>query len=178
MSNPDPGPGGAALLAIGELAALAGKRPSAIGYCEQIGLLPPPARVAGQRRYHHRTVRTLAVIDTGQRAGLALDEIKLLLSASPDDGEAIDRLRKVADRQLPQITALIERSQLVRHWLECAARCQCPNLDQCPLFDDPPCRSRTTTAATTAVRQSARTLTERFEAGAQITHLRAAHAPG
>jgi len=139
MSNPDPGPGGAALLAIGELAALAGKRPSAIGYCEQIGLLPPPARVAGQRRYHHRTVRTLAVIDTGQRAGLALDEIKLLLSASPDDGEAIDRLRKVADRQLPQITALIERSQLVRHWLECAARCQCPNLDQCPLFDDPPC---------------------------------------
>jgi len=84
MSNPDPGPGGAALLAIGELAALAGKRPSAIRYYEQIGLLPPPARVAGQRRYHHHTVRTLAVIDTGQRAGLALDEIKLLLSASPD----------------------------------------------------------------------------------------------
>jgi MerR, DNA binding len=79
------------------------------------GCCPPPARVAGQRRYHHHTVRTLAVIDTGQRAGLALDEIKLLLSASPDDGEAIDRLREVADRKLPQITALIERSQLVRH---------------------------------------------------------------
>jgi hypothetical protein len=45
----------------------------------------------------------------------------------------------VADRKLPQITALIECSQLVRHWLECAARCECPNLDQCPLFDDPPC---------------------------------------
>ena len=90
------------------------------------------------RYHHHHTVRTLAVIDTGQRAGLALDEIKLLLSASPDDGEAIDRLREVADRKLPQITALIERSQLVRHELECAARCECPNLDQCPLFDDPP----------------------------------------
>src|SRR5215467_11504426 len=110
----------------------------AIRYYEQIGVLPPPARVGGQRRYHRHTVRTLAVIDTGQRAGLALDEIKLLLSASPDDGEAIDRLREVADRRLPQITALIERSQLVRHWLECAARCECPNLDQCPLFDDPP----------------------------------------
>lgn len=137
MSNPDPGPGGAALLGIGELAALAGKRPSAIRYYEQAGLLPPPARVAGRRRYHHQAVRTLAVIDTAQRAGLALGEINTLLAASPDDGEAIGRLRDLAERKLPQITALIERSQLVRDWLECAARCECPNLDQCPLFDEP-----------------------------------------
>ena len=136
MSNPDPGPG-SALLGIGELAQMTGKRPSAIRYYEQIGLLPQPARMDGRRRYHHSIVRTLAVIDTGQRAGLALDEIKTLLAASPDDGEAISRLREVADRKLPQISALIERSQLVRDWLECAARCQCPDLDQCPLFDDP-----------------------------------------
>jgi hypothetical protein len=24
----------------------------------------------------------------------------------------------------------------VREWLECAARCQCPDLDHCRLFDD------------------------------------------
>jgi DNA-binding transcriptional MerR regulator len=138
MSNPGPGSRGAAPLAIGELAALTGKRPSAIRYYEQVGLLPPPARTAGRRRYHRETVRTLAVIDTGQRAGLALDEIKLLLSASPEDGEAVGRLRELADRKLPEIIALIERSQLVREWLQCAARCECPNLDQCPLFDDPP----------------------------------------
>jgi len=65
MSNPDPGPGGA-LLGIGELAQLTGKRPSAIRYYEQIGLLPQPARMDGRRRYHHSIVRTLAVIDTGQ----------------------------------------------------------------------------------------------------------------
>ena len=76
------------------------------------------------------------MIDTGQRAGLALDEIKTLLAASPDDGEAIIRLRDLAGRKLPQISALIERSQLVRDWLECAARCECPDLDECPLFDD------------------------------------------
>ena len=138
MSNPDPQPAGASLLAIGELAALTGKRPSAIRYYEQVGLLPQPARAAGRRRYHHQTVRTLAVNDAGQRAGLALNEIKTLLSAAPDDGAAIDRLREVAERKLPEIIALIERSQLVREWLECAARCECPNLDECPLFDDPP----------------------------------------
>ena len=135
MSNPDLRPG-AALLGIGELAELTGKRPSAIRYYEQIGLLPPPARVDGRRRYDHGVVRTLAVIDTGQRAGLALDEIKTLLAASAQDGDAIGRLRDVAERKLPQVIALIERSQLVRDWLECAARCECPDLDQCPLFDD------------------------------------------
>jgi MerR family transcriptional regulator, redox-sensitive transcriptional activator SoxR len=135
MSNPGPGPG-EALLGIGELARLTGKRASAIRYYEQIGLLPQPARADGRRRYDPGVVRTLAVIDTGQRAGLALEEIKTLLAASPDDGEAIIRLREVADRKLPQIKALIEHSQIVRDWLECAARCECPDLDQCPLFDE------------------------------------------
>ena len=48
----------------------------------------------------------------------------------------MERLREVASRKLPEITALIERSQLVRGWLELAARCECPDLDQCPLFDE------------------------------------------
>jgi len=137
MSNPGPGPDGRPPLAIGELARRAGKRPSSIRYYEQIGLLPPPARVDGRRRYDPGTVRTLAVIDTAQRAGLSLDEIRLLLSASPDDSSAVDRLRAVAERKLPEINALIERTELVRGWLECAARCECPDLSECPLFDHP-----------------------------------------
>src|SRR6266536_3200822 len=80
----------------------------------------------------------VALLDTAQRAGLTLDEIKELLSAAPDDGAATARLRDLADRKLPQIAAQIERIELVRSWLECAARCQCPDLDECPLFDDPP----------------------------------------
>ncbi|HJY56151.1 MAG TPA: MerR family transcriptional regulator [Streptosporangiaceae bacterium] len=137
MSNPGPQPGGLPLLAIGQLAEMAGKRPSLIRYYEQIGLLPQPVRVRGQRRYDAGTVRTLAAIDTAQRAGLILDEIKVLLAASPDDRSAIDRLREVADRKLPEIVALIERAELVRSWLESAAQCECPNLNECALFDDP-----------------------------------------
>ena len=137
MSNPGFRPGDLAPLTIGAVATLAGRRPSTIRYYEQIGLLPPPARVSGRRVYGADTVRTLAVIETGQRAGLTLDEIRALLSASPDNRAAIDRLREVAERKLPEIRAMIERTELVRGWLECAARCECPNLDQCPLFDDP-----------------------------------------
>ena len=136
MSNPGAGQEAAPPLTIGAVARLTGKSPSAIRYYEQIGLLPEPARAGGRRRYDPDTVRTLAVIETGQRAGLALDEIRVLLAASPGDPAAVDRLREVASRKLPEIIALIERSELVRDWLELAARCECPDLDQCPLFDE------------------------------------------
>jgi len=137
MSNPGPGPEAAPLLTIGAVAAMTGRSTSAIRYYEQIGLLPEPVRVGGRRRYGPAMVRTLAVIETGQRAGLALDEIRVLLSASPGDPAAVEQLRDVASRKLPEVVALIERSELVRGWLELAARCECPDLDQCPLFDDP-----------------------------------------
>lgn len=123
-------------MTIGAVAALTGKRPSSIRYYEQIGLLPPPDRVSGRRVYGPDTLRTLAVIETGQRAGLSLDEIRALLSASPGDQAAIEALREVAARKLPQVNELIERSQIVRGWLESAARCECPSLEECPLFED------------------------------------------
>ena len=136
MSNPGPGPEAAPLLTIGAVAAMTGRSTSAIRYYEQIGLLPEPLRAGGRRRYDPAVVRTLAVIDTAQRAGLALDEIRMLLSASPGDPAAVERLREVASRKLPEVVALIERSELVRGWLELAARCECPDLDQGPLFAD------------------------------------------
>ena len=131
MSNPD------RPITIGAVAALSGRRPSSIRYYERIGLLPAAARASGRRVYGPDTVRTLAVIETGQRAGLTLDEIRDLLSASDGDQAAIERLREVALRKLPEVRELIERTEIVRDWLEAAARCECPTLDGCPLFDDP-----------------------------------------
>lgn len=119
------------------MAKLTGKSAPTIRYYEQIGLLPQPVRLSGRRMYDPAAVRTLAVIETGQRAGLTLDEVKVLLSASPGDPAAIDRLREVAVRKLPETVTLIQRSELVRSWLEFATRCECPDLDQCPLFEDP-----------------------------------------
>jgi DNA-binding transcriptional MerR regulator len=77
------------------------------------------------------------VADTTQRAGLDLDEIRLLLEASPGDATSTERLRDVAERKLPALSAAIERAEVVRGWLEDAARCTCPTLDDCPLFDEP-----------------------------------------
>src|SRR5919199_933661 len=76
---------------IGEVAERAGVRVSLIRYYEEIGLLPEPARVSGQRRYDETVLRRLAVIDVAQRAGLTLDEIKDLVDHGNDPMS--DRLR-------------------------------------------------------------------------------------
>ena len=124
-------------LLIGDVARRAGVRPSAIRYYEAIGLLPEPERVAGRRRYGPEALRRLSAIATAQRAGLALREIRELLDAD-DNGVVSEQLQELAARKLPEIEALVERAQLVRKWLQAAAECRCPSLDQCPLFDEPP----------------------------------------
>lgn len=124
-------------LSIGEVAQLSGKAASSIRYYEEIGLLEPPERVSGRRRYPPTVVRTLAVIETAQRAGLSLDEIRLLLRATLADRAATELLREVAEQKLPALRQAIERAEIVRGWLEDAARCCCPTLDDCPLFDEP-----------------------------------------
>jgi MerR family redox-sensitive transcriptional activator SoxR len=123
-------------LLIGELARRARLRPSAIRYYESIGLLPEPPRVTGQRRYAPEAQRRLSVIGTAQRAGLSLDEIRELLTVSDRDRTVSVRMRSIAERKLPEIEALIARAELVWSWLRAAAECQCPSLEECPLFHD------------------------------------------
>ena len=130
------------LLTIGAVARASGKSASSVRYYERIGLIPPPPRAGGQRRYPAAVLRTLAVIETAQRAGLTLDEIRPLVAPSPGDQAAGDqavgeRLRQVATAKLPEARALSERAGLVLRWLEAAAGCTCASLDDCELFDEP-----------------------------------------
>jgi MerR family transcriptional regulator, redox-sensitive transcriptional activator SoxR len=124
---------------IGEVARRAGVRVSLIRYYEEIGLLPEPARISGQRRYDDTVLRRLAVIDVAQRAGLTLDEIRELVEHG--NNPMSERLRELAQRRLPEIDALIERAQRVRLWLQAAQGCECESIDACALFDDAPLAS-------------------------------------
>jgi MerR family transcriptional regulator, redox-sensitive transcriptional activator SoxR len=124
------------LLTIGELARRAGRRTSSIRYYEEIGLLPEAVRVGGQRRYPPAMVRTLAAIAAAQRAGLSLEEIKAVFGAAPAEHDAVEEFRRVAAAKLPQAAAAIERAKAARSWLEHAAACECPTLEECPLLDE------------------------------------------
>lgn len=119
---------------IGEVARRAGVRVSLIRYYEDIGVLPEPDRVSGQRRYDETVLRRLTVIDVAQRAGLALDEIRELVQHGNDPMS--ERLRDLAERRLPELDALIDRAQRVRTWLQIATACGCQSIDECALFDD------------------------------------------
>jgi DNA-binding transcriptional MerR regulator len=120
-------------LSIGEIAARAGVNTSHIRYYEEVGVLPEPVRVSGQRRYGEDVLHRLGIIDVAQRAGMSLDEIRDLTRP----GNAGERLRELADRKLPAVETLIERAQAVKHWLELARTCDCDTVDVCGLFVDP-----------------------------------------
>jgi MerR family redox-sensitive transcriptional activator SoxR len=123
-------------MTIGQVAAHAGVRTSAIRYYESVGVLPEPERVAGQRRYTVDVLRRLAIVDVAQRAGFTLEEIGELVGQTDHDGPAYETIRGLADRKLPAIQALIARAEAVKRWLEVASACECSALDVCGLFDD------------------------------------------
>ena len=124
------------LMTIGAVAEQVGIRTSAIRYYEEQGVLPDPPRVSGQRRYTSETVQKLEALRVAQEAGFTLPEIRDLLAAS-DSEETSAGLRRLAERKLPEVRALIARAQAMASWLEAARGCDCSGLDVCDLFQEP-----------------------------------------
>ena len=118
---------------IGEVAERSGLRKSAIRYYEEVGLLPEPERISGQRVYEPSILRRLALIDVSQRAGLSLGEIRELVNAG--SAPISDQLQELANKKLPEIEALIVRAEAMRYWLKTAQGCNCQTIDECGLFD-------------------------------------------
>jgi DNA-binding transcriptional MerR regulator len=113
-------PGG--LLTIGQLARRAGVTTSALRYYEELGLLPAPARISGQRRYPESAATIVAVIRLNSDAGFTLAEQKALMA--PGDGTP--DWRELAQRKLAELDERIARAQAareaIRHGLRCPRR--------------------------------------------------------
>jgi DNA-binding transcriptional MerR regulator len=120
------------LLAIGELARRAGVTTSALRYYEELGLLPPPARVSGQRRYPESAARLVAAILLYSDAGFTLAEQKALLATGP--GTRGDR-RALMKRKLAELDEQIARAQAVREAISHGLRCPHEDITQCPNFN-------------------------------------------
>ena len=128
-------------MTIGQLAQRFGLKTSAIRYYERVGVLPPPARENGQRRYGPDAVRRLEVLAVAKRAGFTLDEARLLLHRSESGSPAFEAVRELAARKLPDVEALIARAEAMRSWLLLATDCSCTSLDVCALFSTAPDRA-------------------------------------
>ena len=123
-------------LTIGQVAEQVGVKASAIRYYEEVGLLPAPARVSGQRRYDDGVLRTLTLIRGAQRAGFTIAEIRTLLHGFPEGTAPAERWRDLAGRKLSEVDELIEQARETRWLLERALRCECASLDECAPTDD------------------------------------------
>ena len=110
-------------LTIGELAALAGVATSTLRYYEEIGLMPPPKRVSGQRRYSSEALQILAVIQLGKDASFTLPEIRDLLYGFSDNRTISERWKELARQKLHEIDAVIARTLEMKALLEEGLRC-------------------------------------------------------
>lgn len=122
-------PGG--LLTIGELARRTGVATSALRYYEEIGLLPAPARVSGQRRYPESAARLVGMILLYSDAGFTLTEQKALMTPRKStSGE----WRQLARRKLAELDEQIATAQAARDAIRHGLRCPHEDITQCPNF--------------------------------------------
>lgn len=116
------------LLTIGEVARRAGIAATTLRYYEQIGLIAPPARRGGQRRYDGSVLARLEVIRLCKSAGFALEEIQLLFA---DDLPGRPASRALAEAKLSEIDAQMASLARAREVIEWGMRCTCPSIDAC-----------------------------------------------
>ena len=120
------------LLTIGELARRAGVTASALRYYEEVGLLPAPVRVSGQRRYPESAARLVAAILLYSDAGFTLAEQKALTATRA--GMPGDR-RQLMQRKLAELDEQIARAQAARDAIGHGLRCPHQDITQCPNFN-------------------------------------------
>lgn len=116
---------------IGELAARAGLNASAIRYYEKMGLLAPPHRSGGQRRYPSDALDRVLLIRFVGEMDFSLTEIKLLLHGLGDNAPIGPRWKKLAHRKITEVQENIQRSLLLKSLLQHLLQCRCPSLQVC-----------------------------------------------
>jgi MerR family redox-sensitive transcriptional activator SoxR len=105
-------------LTIGEVAELTGLQTSTLRYYESIGILPPPHRMSGQRRYSRDVLQIMAVIQLAKEANFTLPEIKALLYDYSQQSRPSDRWKELARRKLREVDEMIARAQDLKQLLE------------------------------------------------------------
>jgi MerR family redox-sensitive transcriptional activator SoxR len=123
------------LLAIGEVAERSGTPITTLRFYERRGLIEPPRRVSGQRRYEASVLMRLMVIRFCRIAGLSLDEIGEVLT---DRSRGRSATKRLARRRVEAIDAQIAELQLARRMMRAAAECRCPTMDECRCGAMPP----------------------------------------
>ncbi|NUS01088.1 MAG: MerR family transcriptional regulator [Nonomuraea sp.] len=118
-------------LTIGELAARTGVATSALRYWEELGLLPAPARVSGQRRYPPSAVELVGVVLLLRDVGFTLREVKAFVASRTPGG---DGWREMYERKLAELDQRIAQAQVARTAIAHGLACPHKNIFECSNF--------------------------------------------
>jgi DNA-binding transcriptional MerR regulator len=118
-------------LTIGELASRTGVATSALRYWEELGLLPAPARVSGQRRYPPSAVGLVGVVLVLRNVGFTLREVKAFIASRSPDG---DRRRELYQRKLVELDQRISQAQVARTAIAHGLACPHKDIFECSTF--------------------------------------------
>jgi DNA-binding transcriptional MerR regulator len=117
-------------LTIGELARRTGVATSALRYWEELGVMPVPARVSGERRYPPSAVHDVGTILLLRDVGFSLRELKTFIASRPP----ADGWRQLAQRKLAELDAHIAKARAAREAIEHGLRCPHEDIRGCPTF--------------------------------------------
>src|SRR5204863_8375762 len=118
-------------LAISDVARVFGLRTSAIRYYEQIGILPPPLRKNGQRRYEKSALVRLAVVQRAQESGFTLDEIRELFFGFRAATRPPKRWHELSERKIAELQLRMKRLKLMQSLIKQIQGCRCKALEEC-----------------------------------------------
>jgi MerR family transcriptional regulator, redox-sensitive transcriptional activator SoxR len=119
------------VLTISEVGRRVGLRPSAIRYYEQIGILPTPRRISGQRRYDEAGLYRLATLQRAREIGFTLEEIRRLFAGSSSAAQAAERWAEVSQAKLSALETLINELKPMQMVLRDQGKCGCASLEGC-----------------------------------------------
>jgi MerR family transcriptional regulator, redox-sensitive transcriptional activator SoxR len=122
---------GESQIPIGEAAASAGVAASTLRYWESVGLLEPPNRAGGKRRYDAQALRRIELISLAKRAGFTLAEVRTMLAGLSERTPPPEIWRQLAARKLPEVRRKLAEAEAMQGILERGIRCECVTVEDC-----------------------------------------------
>lgn len=124
-------------ISIGDLGKATGTKVETIRYYENVGLLPKPARTAGNyRNYSAAHLTRLGFIRRARDLGFSVDEVRQLLRLSDDRDSGCDEVDAIARAHLADVERKIADLDSLRVELNGLIRqCRHGTIAECRILD-------------------------------------------
>lgn len=115
-------------MSIGEVASVSDTPATTLRFYERRGLIDPPERVGGRRRYGPDVLARLMVIKFCSIAGLSLTDIERVINdRSPDRALT----KQMAREQIALIDEQVAELELARRMMHAVTDCSCGHVEAC-----------------------------------------------